>query len=61
MREAAATQPARGTRMLLARSYRDAVLAEEMALCVIAEENEQEIIVVTCYKSSKLNKYLKTR
>jgi len=37
-----------------ARSYHDTLLDHQMVLCVIPEETEEEIVVVTCYKSSKL-------
>lgn len=61
LRDPTTTRPTRGARKLFAREYQDAGLAQGMALCVVAEEVEQEIIVVTCFKSSKLDKYLKTR
>jgi len=30
-----------------------------MVLCVVTEETEEETIIVTCYKSSKLEKFLR--
>jgi hypothetical protein len=49
---------ARGARELLARGYDDAVLGQRMALCVVIEQRDEETVVVTVYKSSKLDKYL---
>jgi hypothetical protein len=49
----------RGGRTVLARRYDDPVLGQPMALCVVLEEHGAETVVVTVYKSSKLDKYLK--
>ena len=47
----------RKPRVIYQRRYRDALLGEEMLLRVVVEETELERVVVTLYKTSKLNKY----
>jgi hypothetical protein len=48
----------RGARQILVRKYEDTVLNQPMVLCVVVEERPEETLVVTIYKSSKLEKYL---
>lgn len=48
----------RGGREILVRRYDDRVLGQPMALCVVVEERARETVVVTVYRSSKLDKYL---
>ena len=50
--------PARPPREMLIRSYDDATLHQEMALCLLLEETETERIVITLYKTSQTKKYL---
>ena len=48
----------RGGREIRVRRYDDRVLSRAMALCVVVEERVEETVVLTVYKSSKLDKYL---
>jgi hypothetical protein len=48
----------RGGRTVMIRRYDDRILGQPMALCVVVEEQAGETVVVTVYKSSKLDKYL---
>lgn len=48
-----------GGRTVLVRRYDDPILGQPMALCIFVEEQAGETVVVTVYKSSKLEKYLK--
>ncbi len=41
------------------RRYFDATLNQEMLLRVVAEETESEIVVVTAYKVSRIERYLR--
>ena len=41
------------------RRYFDMVLQREMLLRIIVEETEDEIVVVTIYKTSQIDKYVK--
>jgi hypothetical protein len=52
----AAGQPGRTIYM---RRYFDAPLGREMLLRVIVDESAEEILVVTLYKTSQLDEYLK--
>lgn len=45
-------------RQIYMRRYFDELLLTEMLLRVIIEETEEELVVVTLYKTSKLAKYL---
>ncbi len=51
-----ADEPPRRARM---GRYRDVVLDQEMLLRIIVEETETELVVITLYKTSKIDKYLK--
>ena len=57
--EPATVREAHGGRRLLARGYHDASLGRDMVLCVVTEETEEETVVVTCYRSSKREKFLR--
>jgi hypothetical protein len=57
--EADAVAPGHGGRKVYMRQYHDAVLDQEMLLRVIVEETEMEIVVVTAYKTSRAERYLK--
>jgi len=48
----------RGGREILFRKYDDVVLQQPVVLCVVVEEQADERVVVTVYKSSKIEKYL---
>jgi len=50
--------PGRRTREILVRRYNDALLQQEMALCVLIEETNNERVVITLYKTSQIKKYL---
>lgn len=47
----------RGGRDVLVRRYADRALAQPMVVCVVVEERPEETVVVTVYKSSKVDKY----
>ncbi len=46
-------------RRVLMRRYHDAVLDQEMLLRVVVEDMPQEMVVVTVYKTSQIQRYLK--
>ena len=46
-------------RYILMEVYFDNLLAEEMLIRVVVEETQTGVTVITAYKTSKLNKYLK--
>ncbi len=52
-------EPGHAGRKVYMRRYHDAVLDADMLLRVIVEETEAEIVVVTVYKTSRMNRYLK--
>ena len=41
------------------RRYRDRVLDQDMLLCLVIEETMEETVVVTVFKTSQLDKYLR--
>lgn len=47
------------SRRVLMRRYADAGLQREMLLRIVVEETADEIVVVTLYKTSRVDKYLK--
>jgi hypothetical protein len=47
-----------GGRQLLLRRYDDPLLRQPMLLCVVVEDTPGGPVVVTVYKTSKLDKYL---
>lgn len=46
-------------RQVYMRRYQDAVLGQEMLLRVVVDEMENERVVVTVYKTSRIERYLK--
>ncbi len=46
-------------RQVYMRRYRDSILNQEMLLRVIVEETQTELIIVTVYKTSRIQRYLK--
>ena len=48
----------RGARTVLVRRYDDRILGQPVALCVVVEDSADETVIITVYKSSKLDKYL---
>ena len=46
-------------RQIFMRQYLDSVLDQAMLLRVVVEETETECVVVTLYKTSQIEKYLK--
>ncbi len=46
-------------RQVYMRRYFDLILNQEMLLRVVIEETETERVVVTVYKTSRINRYLK--
>jgi hypothetical protein len=46
-------------RQVYMRRYHDATLDQEMLLRVIVEERETERVIVTVYKTSQIERYLK--
>jgi hypothetical protein len=53
------TLPGVGNRTLHVHNYHDGVLDREMLLCVVTEDHSDEIVIVTIYKTSKIEKYLR--
>jgi len=53
------TLPVIGNRTLHLHKYHDRVLDQEMLLCVVTEDHGDEIVIVTIYKTSKIEKYLR--
>lgn len=47
-----------GTQVLM-RRYHDKILDKEMLLRVVVAESESAITVITLYKTSQINRYLK--
>jgi hypothetical protein len=58
IRNPARREPAKPPREVVTRRYYDKVTGETMLLRAVIEETENEIGVVTLYKTSKLKKYL---
>ena len=48
-----------GGRLLFLRRYGDPVLCQEMLLCVVGEQRSADLVIVTVYKTSKIEKYLR--
>ena len=46
-------------RQVYMRRYHDKILGQEMLLRVIAEETRDEQVIVTVYKTSQIERYLK--
>lgn len=57
--ESDAVEPGQAGRKVYMRQYHDAVLAQDMLLRVIVEETETKFVVVTVYKTSRMDRYLK--
>ena len=57
--EPTATVPGHGNRAVLLRRYHDRPLGQEMLLCVVTEEQGDEVVIVTIYKTSRLAKRFK--
>ncbi|MBI5634717.1 MAG: DUF4258 domain-containing protein [Nitrospirae bacterium] len=62
--EQALTQPEKieaghSERQIYMKRYQDAVLDQEMLLRIIVEESETEMVVITAYKTSQIERYLK--
>jgi len=53
------TLPGLGNRTLHVHKYHDRVLDQEMLLCVVSEDHGDEVVIVTLYKTSKIEKYLR--
>jgi len=53
--------PNQPQRELLMRQYFDRVLQQKMLLIIIVEDTETERVVVTLFKTSQFNRYLKER
>ncbi|MCC7020609.1 MAG: DUF4258 domain-containing protein [Ardenticatenales bacterium] len=51
--------PGRNDRTVFLRRYHDRILGQEMLLVVVAEERAEEIVIITVYKTSKFNRYLR--
>jgi len=52
------TLPGLGNRTVHVHKYHDRVLNQQMLLCVVSEAHGDEVIIVTIYKTSKIEKYL---
>ncbi|NQS97893.1 MAG: DUF4258 domain-containing protein [candidate division Zixibacteria bacterium] len=46
-----------GNRSILMRKYYDSILQQAMLLRVVVEESIEELVVVTVYKTSQINRY----
>ncbi len=46
-------------RRVLLRRYFDQILQQEMLLRIVVEETATESVIITLYKTSQINKYLK--
>ena len=46
-------------RQVYMRRYQDKILGLEMLLRIVVEETEDELVVVTVYKTSQIGRYLK--
>jgi len=57
--EPTATAHGHGDRTVRLRRYHDQLLGQEMLLCIITEDQGDEFVVVTLYKTSKIEKHLK--
>jgi hypothetical protein len=53
------TLPDRSGRRILMRRYLDGLLQRKMLLRVVVEETTTEIVVVTLYKTSQIDKYIR--
>ena len=53
------TLPGLGNRTVHMQKYHDRALDQEMLLCVVTEDHGGEVVIVTIYKTSKLEKYLR--
>jgi hypothetical protein len=51
--------PGKGSRLVLMRRYFDQFLQQEMLLRIVVEDTATERVVVTVYKTSQIEKYLK--
>jgi len=52
------TIPGQRGRQVLLRRFDDPILRQLMLLCVVIEDRADEQVVVTVYKTSRLDKYL---
>ena len=52
-------RPAAFPRMIYQRVYFDRALGREMLLRLVVEETDEERVVVTVYRTSRLEKYLR--
>ena len=59
LNEPQAIAPDRPGREILMRRYFDATLQQEMLLRVVVEDGPDERVVVTAYKTSRIDRYLK--
>ena len=57
LRQPDSVAPGRPPRRIFMRRYFDEVLQAEMLLRVVVEETDEELAVVTLYKTSKFGKY----
>ena len=53
------TVPDQAGRRILMRRYLDDVLRRDMLLRIVVEETPIEVVVVTIYKTSQIDKYTK--
>jgi hypothetical protein len=51
--------PTQPPRRVLMRRYFDQILQQEMLLRIVVEETATESVIITLYKTSQINKYLK--
>lgn len=54
-----AVAPSQPPRLVFMRRYHDRGLQQEMLLRIVVEETTTETVVITLYKASQFDKYLK--
>jgi hypothetical protein len=61
IREPTARVPGHGHRVVLLRKYFDHLVRQQMLLCAVTEESVDEIVIVTVYKTSRIDRHLGER
>jgi len=52
------TMPGLGQRTIYLHMYHDRMLGQEMLLCIVTEALVDEVVIITVYKTSRIEKYL---
>jgi len=56
LQKPALTVPGHGGRTLFLRRYHDSRLGQDMLMCAVTETRDDEVLVITVYKTSKIEK-----